>query len=142
MEPVTHIMLDIFGNSFRIISYNINFSQNYNLNNGLVAGRVVGNLLEVSVISRHTTDFIEWMINDNKEEQGFITFYNGGVEVKQIEFTGADLVGYNQNLDKVTIDGQEQTVISEDLSISYQKLEFGGEEGSEIKFDKAIRTQG
>ncbi len=126
-EAITKIEVELCGNTYQLISYNVNFSQNFNLGNGKVAGKALGNLLELSVVGDGGTELFEWMIEQTQEEDGTITFYSDQTDVKTIEFRGALLVGYNQNLDQVTdFQGNNERVISEDLSIIYQELDIDG----------------
>jgi len=125
MDPITKIVLSMFGKDFPVISYNIGFSQNHNANTGKVVGQPIGSLLDVSVVSDNETDFIEWMIGTAEQEDGAIEFYYDDQLVKSITFSEAYLVGYHQNMDEVKdSNGNQQRVISEDLSISYMEIEF------------------
>ena len=125
MDPITRIMLSIFGKDYPVISYNIGFTQNYNSNTGQIVGQPVGSLLDVSIVSDNETDFVEWMIGSSEQEEGAIEFYYDDQLVKSINFSEAYLVGYHQNMDEVKdTNGNKQRVISEDLSISYRIIEF------------------
>lgn len=133
MDPITKIVLSIFGKDYPVISYNIGFSQNHNANTGKVVGQPIGSLLDVSVVSDNENDFIQWMIGTAEQEDGSLEFYYDDQLVKSINFTEAYLVGYHQNMDEVKdSNGNQQRVISEDLSISYKVVDFDGE----VEYDK------
>lgn len=132
MEPITGIFLSIFGKNYRVLNYNYSFRQPYNETTGTVVGRPIGGVVDISIISDGETDIFEWMVETTDQQEGAIEFYSGDELVRSISFEDAFLVGYHQNLDKITdIAGNMETVVSEDLTISYRVLDFEG-----VAYDK------
>lgn len=120
MKPITVMYLEMFGKKYELLTYNIRFSQSYNSKNGLPDDRPIADSLYLEIISDRKDDFINWMLDHEEQHNGKITFLVGTKIVKTISFSEAVLVGYNQNPGG-NGKGKE---ITEDLTISFQKIEF------------------
>lgn len=120
MDPITVMYLEMFGKKYELLTYNIRFSQSYNSKNGKPDDRPVADTLYLEIISDREDDFINWMLDHEEQHEGDIIFMVGTRIVKTISFSEAVLVGYNQN-PGANGNGKE---ITEDLTISFQKIEF------------------
>ena len=124
MDPITVMYLEMFGKKYELLTYNIRFSQSYNSKNGKPDDRPVADTLYLEIISDREVDFIDWMLDHKQTHDGKITFMVGKKLVKTISFEEAVLVGYNQNPGG----GGKEKEITEDLTISFQKIDFEGAE--------------
>lgn len=120
MKPITVMYLEMFGNKYELLTYNIRFSQSYNSKNGMPDDRPVADTLYLEIVSDRKDDFINWMLDHEQTNDGQITFMVGTKIVKTITFSDSVLVGYNQNPGG-NGKGKE---ITEDLTISFQKIVF------------------
>ena len=126
VKPITGMYLNIFDKKYEVLNYNIRFYQDHNPKNGNPSDRPMANTLYIEIISDRGNDFIQWMIEHDQEYDGALEFVVGEKLVKTIKFSGSFLVGYNQN----PAFGSNKD-ITEDLTISYQAIEFD----SDVKFE-------
>ena len=118
------MFLEIFGNTYELLTYNIRFSQSTITNSGKPNDIPTPDSLYLEIVSNRENDFVNWMLEHDEEQDGDIIFKVGNQTVKTISFSGAYLVGYSQN--PGTANGGVQ--ITEDLTISFKKIDFEGAE--------------
>lgn len=120
MDPITEMYLEMFGNQYELITYNIRFSQSYISKSGKPDDRPVADTLYLEIVSNREDDFINWMLDHKDTQDGQIVFMVGDQIVKTIKFGEGVLVGYNQNPGG-TGNGRQ---ITEDLTVSFQTMDF------------------
>lgn len=124
MDPITSMFLEIFGNTYELLTYNIRFSQNVITKSGKPNDTPSPDSLYMEIVSNRENDFVNWMLEHDETQDGDIIFKVGNRTVKTISFKEAYLVGYSQNPGNAG--GGVQ--ITEDLTISFKTLDFEGAE--------------